>query len=138
MVERLGKGFRGPPRDAWLAAIAPQKSRGYAFGVHKALDKAGAVLGPLVAYALLSWLGETPEGYKTLFWVAVVPAVASIVVLAFIQDRPGESHAREGMGQNLRLPRTGCSTRLRIHKAKLSLPTWSKSAVPPLWVPTTL
>jgi MFS family permease len=51
VIERLGKGFRGPPRDAWLSAIAPQKSRGYAFGVHKALDKAGAVLGPLLAYA---------------------------------------------------------------------------------------
>ncbi len=103
VVERLGKGFRGPPRDAWLSTIAPQQSRGYAFGVHKALDKAGAVLGPLVAYALLSWLGETPQGYKTLFWVAVVPAVASIVVLAFIHDRPGESHPREGIGQNWRL-----------------------------------
>ena len=67
VIERLGKGFRGPPRDAWLSSIAPQKSRGYAFGVHKALDKAGAVLGPLVAYALLSWLGETPEGYRWLF-----------------------------------------------------------------------
>jgi MFS family permease len=103
VVERLGKGFRGPPRDAWLSTIAPQKSRGYAFGVHKALDKAGAVLGPLVAYALLSWLGETPQGYKTLFWVAVVPALASIVVLAFIHDRPGQNHAREGLGQNWRL-----------------------------------
>lgn len=103
VIERLGKGFRGPPRDAWLSAIAPQKSRGYAFGVHKALDKAGAVLGPLVAYGLLSWLGETREGYRALFGVAFVPAVLSLVVLAFVKDRPGESHAREGVGQNWRL-----------------------------------
>ena len=40
VLERLGKGFRGPPRDAWLSAIAPRKTRGYAFGVHKAMDKA--------------------------------------------------------------------------------------------------
>jgi len=103
VIERLGKGFRGPPRDAWLSAIAPQKSRGYAFGVHKALDKAGAVLGPLLAYALLSWLGETPEGYRTLFWVAFVPAVLSVVVLTLIPDQPGTSHARESIGENWRL-----------------------------------
>jgi MFS family permease len=103
VIERLGKGFRGPPRDAWLSAIAPQKTRGYAFGVHKALDKAGAVLGPLVAYALLTWLGETPEGYRVLFWVAFVPAVLAVVVLGFIQDKPGVAHARESVSDNWKL-----------------------------------
>lgn len=58
VVERLGKGFRGPPRDAWLSTVGGQARRGYAFGVHKAMDKAGAVLGPLVAYGLISWLGD--------------------------------------------------------------------------------
>src|SRR5450830_1538044 len=46
VIERLGKGFRGPPRDAWLSSVASKDTRGYAFGVHKALDKSGAVLGP--------------------------------------------------------------------------------------------
>ena len=54
VVERLGKGFRGLPRDAWLSSIAEPETRGLSFGVHKALDKAGAVVGPLVAYGLLS------------------------------------------------------------------------------------
>lgn len=67
VLERLGKGFRGPARDAWLSTIAPQETRGYAFGVHKAMDKAGAVLGPLVSYALLSWLGESTQTYRVLF-----------------------------------------------------------------------
>lgn len=107
VIERLGKGLRGPPRDAWLSAIAPQKTRGYAFGVHKAMDKAGAVLGPLVAYALLSWLGETPEGYRTLFWVAIVPALLALVVLAFIRDQPAARHTREGVGDNWRLLQPG-------------------------------
>lgn len=87
----------------WLSAIAPQKTRGYAFGVHKALDKAGAVLGPLVAYALLSWLGETPEGYRMLFWVAFVPAVLAVVVLGFIEDKPGISREHESVGENWKL-----------------------------------
>nr|WP_315488917.1 MFS transporter [uncultured Rhodoferax sp.] len=103
VLERLGKGFRGPPRDAWLSTIAPQKTRGYAFGVHKAMDKAGAVLGPLVAYGLLSWLGETPEAYRTLFWVAFVPAVLAIVVLALVNDQPSPAKPHEGVGQNWRL-----------------------------------
>jgi MFS family permease len=49
VLERLGKSFRGPPRDAWLAAVADPATRGYVFGVHKALDKSGAVLGPFLA-----------------------------------------------------------------------------------------
>lgn len=100
VIERLGKGFRGPPRDAWLSAIAPKQSRGYAFGVHKALDKAGAVLGPLLAYALLRWLGETPEAYRTLFWVAFVPAVASVWVLARVPEQPATRHAQESVARN--------------------------------------
>lgn len=107
VLERLGKGFRGPPRDAWLSAIAPQKTRGYAFGVHKAMDKAGAVVGPLLAYALLSWLGESPQAYRILFWVACVPAVLSIVVLACVRDQPGESRARESIAQNWQLLNAG-------------------------------
>jgi MFS family permease len=103
VIERLGKGFRGPPRDAWLSSIADAKTRGFSFGVHKALDKSGAVLGPLAAYGLLSWLGESAQTYQTLFWVAFVPAVLSVLVLARIEDQPVLPHARESVGQNWRL-----------------------------------
>lgn len=100
VMERLGKGFRGPPRDAWLSSVAAQETRGYAFGVHKALDKAGAVLGPLVAYGLLLWLGESAATYSTLFLVALVPAVISVLVLTRIPDQPGAVHERESVRQN--------------------------------------
>jgi len=100
VIERLGKGFRGPPRDAWLSSIAAKESRGYAFGVHKALDKSGAVLGPLVAYGLLRWLGESASTYSTLFLVAFVPAVASVVVLSRIPDQRAAPHARESVREN--------------------------------------
>lgn len=103
VIERLGKGFRGPPRDAWLSHIADAKTRGFSFGVHKALDKSGAVLGPLVAYGLLKWLGESAQTYQTLFWVAFVPAVLSVLVLAKIADQPGVPHERESVGQNWQL-----------------------------------
>lgn len=100
VVERLGKGFRGPPRDAWISSIAEQATRGYSFGVHKALDKAGAVVGPLVAYGLLRWLGESATSYRTLFWVAFVPAALSVAVLMLIEDQPGVRHEREGIARS--------------------------------------
>ena len=99
VIERLGKGFRGPPRDAWLSAVAHQANRGYAFGVHKALDKSGAVLGPLVAYGLLSWLGDGASTYRILFWVAMVPAVLGVVALSLIKDQPAPARPRENMLQ---------------------------------------
>ncbi len=97
VIERLGKGFRGPPRDAWLSAVAEKANRGYSFGVHKALDKSGAILGPLVAYGLLAWLGDGESTFRTLFIVAFVPAVLSLVVLSLIKDQPGIQHPRENM-----------------------------------------
>ncbi len=100
VIERLGKSLRGPPRDAWLSAIATKDIRGYSFGIHKALDKAGAVLGPLVAYGLLSWQGETAPAFRMLFWVAFVPAVLGVLLLGRIPDRPARSHREGGFPSN--------------------------------------
>ncbi|AVO42319.1 MFS transporter [Simplicispira suum] len=100
VLERLGKGFRGPPRDAWLVSVAGEAQRGYALGVHKALDKSGAVLGPLVAYGLLKWLGESASTYSLLFLVAVVPAVLGVLVLMLVSNAPGQPHPRESLRQN--------------------------------------
>jgi MFS family permease len=97
VIERLGKSFRGAPRDAWLSAIAAKDIRGYSFGVHKALDKAGAIFGPLVAYGLLSLLGETASSFRVLFWVAVIPAVLGVIVLGLIEDQPAVQHRHESI-----------------------------------------
>ncbi|MDO8699434.1 MAG: MFS transporter [Rhodoferax sp.] len=97
VIERLGKSFRGPPRDAWLSAVADRDTRGYAFGVHKALDKSGAVLGPLAAYGLLVWLGEGASTYRLLFAIALVPAILGVVALSLVKDKPGVPHQRESM-----------------------------------------
>lgn len=97
VVERLGKGFRGPPRDAWLSTVAGSAKRGYSFGLHKALDKAGAIFGPLIAYGLLFWLGDAASTYKILFWVAMVPAVLSILTLSLMKDQPAPERQHENM-----------------------------------------
>jgi MFS family permease len=102
VIERIGKSFRGPPRDAWLSAIADKGARGYSFGVHKALDKSGAILGPLIAYGLISRLGDRAPTYQTLFWVALIPAVLSVVVLCFIKEQPGIPHRSDNMFNTLK------------------------------------
>lgn len=89
VIDRLGKSIRGAPRDALLATMAPKGRRGFSFGLHKAFDKAGAVVGPFVAYLLLARRGATPETFHTLFLAALVPAVLAVVVLwLFVKDPP--------------------------------------------------
>jgi MFS family permease len=97
VTERLGKSFRGPPRDAWIAGLAEKSIRGYSFGVHKALDKAGAIVGPLFAYALLSWLGQSMRAFRILFIAAIISAAAAVMVLSLMKDHPGVRHERENI-----------------------------------------
>ena len=103
VVERLGKSVRGPPRDALLAGVAPTAHRGLAFGVHKAFDKAGAVAGPLIAFALLKRSGQTADGFRLLFAVAVVPAFLAVATLALgIREVGRGGKARRAIGETLR------------------------------------
>jgi len=90
VTERLGKSFRGPPRDAWISSLSTKSNRGFSFGVHKALDKAGAVAGPLIAYFILAWLGQSMGTFKILFIVAFFPAVLSVIFLSAIKEKPAE------------------------------------------------
>jgi MFS family permease len=103
VVERLGKSIRGAPRDALLADVATQEKRGASFGLHKAFDKAGAILGPLLAFALLDHFGSSRESFRTLFLVSVVPAFASVAVLVlFVPERKGAAHERMPIREALR------------------------------------
>jgi len=97
IIERLGKSFRGPPRDAWLADVAARADRGYSFGVHNAMDKAGAVAGPLLAFALFAWLGQNVHSFEILFIAAAAVAAFAVVVLLIVKDRPGVPHERENI-----------------------------------------
>jgi len=97
IIERLGKSFRGAPRDAWLGSVADESKMGYSFGVHKAMDKAGAILGPLVAYFLLLWLGQGKSTFHIIFIIAIIGAIASVIVLSFMKDHPGIPHERENI-----------------------------------------
>jgi len=79
LVDRVGKGIRGAPRDALVADVVPEGMRGAAFGLRQSLDTIGAVLGPLLAAVLmLLWAND----FRAVFWVAVVPGLLSVAVLA--------------------------------------------------------
>ena len=97
VIERLGKSFRGPPRDAWLSDIIGEENRGYAFGLHKAMDKTGAILGPILAYFLLNSLGQKMSTFRLLFLIAVITAILAVFVLAFMKERPGIPKERVSM-----------------------------------------
>lgn len=79
LSDRLGKGIRGAPRDALVADLAPPSIRGAAFGLRQSLDTVGAFVGPLIAVALmLLWAND----FRAIFWVAVIPGVLSVLLLA--------------------------------------------------------
>lgn len=80
VLDRIGKGLRGAPRDALVADIAPAEVRGAAFGLRQSLDTVGALLGPLLAVGLmLLWANN----FRAVFWVAVVPGMLAVSLLLF-------------------------------------------------------
>jgi MFS family permease len=80
LLDRVGKGVRGAPRDALVADITPAHLRGAAFGLRQALDTVGAFLGPLLAVGLmLLWADD----FRAVFWVAVIPGLMAVAVLFF-------------------------------------------------------
>lgn len=96
MADRFGKGVRSAPRDAMIADSAAPNERGLAFGFHRAMDHAGAVVGPLIAYAVLSLIAAnreepTAENYKTLFLLAAIPALISVLVAIFAVRETGHA-----------------------------------------------
>lgn len=80
LIDRVGKGIRGAPRDALVADLAPPEVRGAAFGLRQSLDTVGAFAGPLLAVGLmLLWADD----FQAVFWVAVIPGVLAVALLAF-------------------------------------------------------
>ena len=85
LIDRVGKGIRGAPRDALVADIAPPDQRGAAFGLRQSLDTVGAFAGPLIAAALmLLWAND----FRAIFWVAVIPGLASVALLGWGVKEP--------------------------------------------------
>ena len=83
-TDRLGKGLRTGARDAMLSDEATPQTKGRVFGLHRAMDTLGAVIGPASA---LIYLYFYPSDYKTLFYLAFIPGIVAISFTFFIQER---------------------------------------------------
>ncbi|MGI8787252.1 MAG: MFS transporter [Pyrinomonadaceae bacterium] len=96
VTDRVGKGIRGAPRDAIIAASVPEEKRGLAFGFNRAADHLGAVIGPVVAFFLLSHFAydannPTAQEYQKVFLFASVPvALGLFVIVFFVKEKPKE------------------------------------------------
>ena len=102
LLDRVGKGIRGAPRDALIADAVDPGQRGRAYGFHRAADHAGAVVGPLAAFALLGWMGLS---LRAVFLLAAVPAALAVITLVLgVREQPRELPSR-APGPDLR--RTG-------------------------------
>ncbi|HEX7421020.1 MAG TPA: MFS transporter [Thermoanaerobaculia bacterium] len=84
LVDRMGKGIRSAPRDAMISDVTPPEQRGRAYGFHRAMDHAGAVVGPLLATLLMSGMGVS---LRHMFYISVIPgAIAVVLVLALLKE----------------------------------------------------
>ncbi|NJD61984.1 MAG: MFS transporter [Deltaproteobacteria bacterium] len=96
--DRIGKGIRTSPRDALIAASVPAQDRGRAFGLQRAMDHMGAVIGPLAAFLLLSGAGLS---LRTVFFLSAIPGAAAVAALLFLvrePEGPAQPQARVTFG----------------------------------------
>ena len=89
-ADRVGKGLRSSPRDALLARAVPQQQRGLAFGLHRAMDNAGAVIGPLLA----AWLLAREVALRDIFLWAALPGAAAVALALAVREQPAQQVSR--------------------------------------------
>jgi MFS family permease len=85
LIDRVGKGIRGAPRDALIADLSPAHLRGASFGLRQSLDTVGAFIGPLAAIGLMVL---TADNFTAVFWIAVVPGFLAFALVTFAVEEP--------------------------------------------------
>ncbi|MCX6777533.1 MAG: MFS transporter [Candidatus Micrarchaeota archaeon] len=103
-VDRVGKGLRGSARDAMLADSASAENRGRIFGFRKAMDSAGAVIGPLIVFLLLpSFVAMygTEGAYRNIFWLSFIPAILAMILLLLVREKEKQAGKAAGGGYAL-------------------------------------
>jgi MFS family permease len=88
VFDRLGKGLRASPRDALLAESVTPEARGRAFGWHRAMDSAGAVLGPLIALPFVLVAAQDPNKLRLVFLAAFVPGILGALLVLLVREQP--------------------------------------------------
>lgn len=99
-LDRVGKGVRTAPRDALISESAPEAKVGRAFGIHRTMDQAGAIVGPALAFALFPYIG-----FSGVFYASLLPgAVAVALLVLFVKERlaPSSSSRSRSVSANVR------------------------------------
>ena len=97
-VDRVGKGIRTAPRDALISESVEDAKAGRAFGIHRSMDQAGAIIGPLIAFALFPYVG-----FAGVFYLSLVPAVAAVAILAlFVKEKFMPTQVRRSIAFNIK------------------------------------
>ena len=92
-IDRVGKGIRGAPRDALIADLTPDGTRGGAYGLRQSLDTVGAVLGPFLA---IVFMAAFANNFRHVFWIAVIPAFVSVaIIVLFVREPERPAHGRK-------------------------------------------
>ena len=124
VVDRVGKGLRGAPRDAMLASLAPPGQRGRVFGYHWAMDHTGAAIGPLLATVFLYF---APDEYRLLFALTIIPGVLAVVTLTRVPEQAAAPRVPEVSGVP-EAPRVGFPVPLKKYLWILSIFTLGNSS----------
>jgi MFS family permease len=103
VIDRVGKGIRGAPRDALLATWATDTTRGKVYGFHRAMDHLGAVVGPLFATAFLYFY---PDRYRTLFALTIIPGAIAVALIFLVREDDATAHRSSSLSGE----RTGNAT----------------------------
>jgi MFS family permease len=135
ITDRVGKGIRSSPRDAMIADNVRVEERGLAFGFHRAMDHAGAVVGPLIGYAVLLYFASsqsapTPSDFSKIFLAASIPAIAAVLVaVVFVRETSQQPAAAEGaLRPEVRLSLAGIDANFKRFLFILALFTLSNSS----------
>lgn len=125
VVDRLGKGIRTAPRDVMVSESADPSAMGKAFGIHKALDMAGAALGILMAYFLLKNMGSNTDSYLWIFGLSAIPVVIALGLFFFVKEKKSrETFRGEKFWENMGL----LDNRLKLYLVVVFLFTLGNSS----------
>ncbi len=125
--DRVGKAIRTSPRDALLSESVSEKRQGAAFGLHRALDQAGAILGPVIASTALLMLGLT---IRDVFWLSLIPGtIALLLILFVVKEQVGKADGKFQLFAGIKTVLKGNFSRLLIVVGVFSLGAFNFSFV---------
>lgn len=125
--DRVGKGVRTSPRDALLCESVSEKRRGTAFGLHRTLDQAGAIVGPVIASAAMILLGFA---VRDIFWLSMIPgAIALFIIVFLVKERAGKSTCKFRLLQGIKSAISGKFSLLLIIVSVFSLGAFNFSFI---------